>query len=205
MFPLGTVLFPGGVLPLHVFEPRYREMVWDCLRDGLGFGVVLISRGREVGGGDQRVGVGTEARIDQAAALPDGRWALLAVGHQRIAIDSWLPEAPYPRARVRNLSSGRSALDDQVVADVLSTIRRVRALMSELGEGRFASGVEPSADGDDAEQVLWNLCDAAPLGPLDRQRLLDVEHVTERTRILTDLMMDVEADVLRLLAEGGRS
>ena len=58
MFPLGTVLLPGGILPLHVFEDRYRELTEYCLGNQTSFGVVLIERGHEVGGGDVRASVG---------------------------------------------------------------------------------------------------------------------------------------------------
>ena len=74
MFPLGTVLLPGGVLPLHVFEPRYRQLVVDCLADDTAdpeFGVTLIERGSEVGGGDQRTTVGVVARMVQVEALDE--------------------------------------------------------------------------------------------------------------------------------------
>ena len=68
MFPLGTVLFPYATLPLHVFEPRYRVLVHDCLAsDAPEFGVVLIERGSEVGGGDVRFRTGTVARLVEAA------------------------------------------------------------------------------------------------------------------------------------------
>ncbi|MEY3360946.1 MAG: hypothetical protein RL531_665, partial [Actinomycetota bacterium] len=80
MFPLGTALLPGAMLPLHVFEERYRALVEHCLaRDGE-FGVVLIERGSEVGGGDRRFAVGTLARIVEAGRFPDGRYALVATG-----------------------------------------------------------------------------------------------------------------------------
>ena len=69
MFPLGTVLLPFAHLPLHIFEPRYRALVKDCLAGDGEFGVVLIERGHEVGGGDVRFGVGTVARIVQTAEL----------------------------------------------------------------------------------------------------------------------------------------
>ena len=75
MFPLGTVLFPYAVLPLRVFEPRYRVMTRRCLDGDREFGVVLIERGSEVGGGDVRFGVGTIARIVQVAETPDGGYS----------------------------------------------------------------------------------------------------------------------------------
>src|ERR1700730_11863947 len=92
MFPLGTVLFPHAVLPLHVFEPRYRTMTRDVLDGDQEFGVVLIERGSEVGGGDARFGVGTIAHIVQAAELADGRFALVVVGVSRLRVEHWLPD-----------------------------------------------------------------------------------------------------------------
>ena len=104
MFPLGSVLFPGQILPLHVFEPRYKEMMAHCLgEDDAGdklFGVVLIERGSEVGGGDVRTDVGTVARIVSHRLLDGGRMAVLAVGKRRIKISEWLEDAPYPQAIV---------------------------------------------------------------------------------------------------------
>jgi hypothetical protein len=100
MFPLGAVLVPSAGLPLHVFEPRYRALVRDCLAGDHEFGVVLIERGSEVGGEDVRTLVGTVARIVQSRELPDGRWAIAAVGVRRVRVMAWLPDAPYPLAEV---------------------------------------------------------------------------------------------------------
>ena len=98
MFPLGTVLLPGAPLPLQVFEPRYRELTRDCLAGVPEFGVVLIERGSEVGGGDVRTNVGTVARIVASQGFPDGRAYLVTVGTRRIRVTEWLEDAPYPRA-----------------------------------------------------------------------------------------------------------
>ena len=100
MFPLGAVLFPSMVLPLHVFEPRYRALTRDCLAGDRRFGVVLIERGSEVGGGDVRFSVGTAAQIVEAAELPDGRFALGTVGVQRVRVrchGSTTTRTPAPR------------------------------------------------------------------------------------------------------------
>src|SRR5579862_3669316 len=103
MFPLSTVLFPSGRLPLHVFEPRYRQMTAECLAGTGELGIVLISRGREVGGGDERMGVGTVGHIDRAMRLPDGRWLLSVGGRRRLRVVEWLPDDPYPVAMVEDL------------------------------------------------------------------------------------------------------
>src|ERR1019366_10529845 len=96
MFPLGTVLFPHAVLPLHIFEPRYQALTEHCLAADSTFGVVLIERGSEVGGGDQRFTVGTRTRIVHAEHLDDGRWVLVTVGETRLRVKRWLPDDPYP-------------------------------------------------------------------------------------------------------------
>src|SRR5258706_1848674 len=100
MFPLGAVLFRYALLPLHVFEPRYRMMMRHVLDGDHEFGVVLIERGSEVGGGDTRFDVATVARVVQAAELPDGRYALTTVGIRRVRVRRWLVDDPYPRAEV---------------------------------------------------------------------------------------------------------
>ena len=103
MFPLGTVLVPGQGLPLHVFEPRYRALVEACVAGDGCFGVVLIERGSEVGGGDVRFDIGTVARIREVAQAPDGRYAVAAVGTDRFRVVQWLDDDPFPRAEIEVL------------------------------------------------------------------------------------------------------
>lgn len=110
MFPVSTVLFPYDRLPLHVFEPRYRSLVADCLAADGRLGVVLISRGSEVGGGDERNDVGTEACIEVAEPQPDGRWHLVVRGQELLRVTRWLDDRPYPSAYVEE--AGRSPVDD---------------------------------------------------------------------------------------------
>ena len=140
MFPLGTVLVPGAVLPLHVFEPRYRAMMKDCLAGEPVFGVVLIERGSEVGGNDERFGLGTVAGIEDAVELPDGRWVLRAAGRHRIRITGWLPDDPYPRADVNPIGEPdwpEGALP--LLEAATGAVRRALAYASELGETTLAA------------------------------------------------------------------
>jgi len=110
LFPLHTVLCPGIVLPLHIFEDRYRTMTQHCLETGEPFGVVLIRDGREIGtkGVATLAGVGAFAEIREAGRYPDGRYDLLAAATGRFAIDSVdAQREPYLVARV-------TVLDDEV-------------------------------------------------------------------------------------------
>jgi Lon protease-like protein len=199
MFPLGTVLFPHGVLPLHVFEPRYRLMTERCLADDAVFGVVLIERGSEVGGGDQRFDVGTTARIVQAARVDDGRWVLVTVGEQRLRVVRWLPEDPYPQAEVEELADDDGAPAAALVPDILRALQRMLALRAELGEP--VPGVD-LALADDPVHATYQACALASLGPLDAQQLLEVDDTAERLTRLDALLSDATA-MLELRLAGG--
>jgi len=95
LFPLNTVLFPGQVLPLHIFEMRYRDMIQECLEKGINFGVVLIREGKEVGETADPYEVGTTARIHQVDRLEDGRMNIICVGDKRFRITQSFTNQPY--------------------------------------------------------------------------------------------------------------
>ncbi len=205
MFPLSTVLFPGDSITLRVFEPRYREMVAHCMAGSRRFGVVLIARGSEVGGGDQRVAVGTMAHIEAAAASPDGRWALLVRGTRRIRTAQWLPDDPYPRAVVvdhpPNPPVPTVPTEDPFGA-AQQALRRVHRLLTELGRGALAPGrIETAADEDD-DLAAWKLCALAPFTALDRQQLLETSDTVDRMDLLCKLSDEMALDLERLLATG---
>jgi uncharacterized protein len=209
MFPLGTVLFPHAVLPLHVFEPRYRALMEHCLDADRRFGVVLIERGSEVGGGDQRASVGTQGVITRAAELPDGRWVLEVTGELPLVIEEWLPDDPYPVALVSD--HGRDGADGEdgdlgeadlpaLCLQATQRIRRARAVLSEHG-GASALPPELQLDGGgDTEVASWQLCAAAPLSTYDAQKLLAAGSVASRLTRLMQLMAELELDLERMLA-----
>jgi Lon protease-like protein len=193
MFPLGSVLLPGGILPLHVFEPRYRDMIRDCLRaDGEPeFGQALITHGWETGGGDARAMVGTVAQMLQVDALDENRYALIAVGTRRIRINAWLPDDPYPVADVDdwpdtdpdapNLALHVAATHARVLAAI--------ALAAQLGEA-------DSGDADISDDPLvatYHLATLAPIGPADRLKLLMADGPSDRLDLLDGILDDVEA------------
>jgi uncharacterized protein len=206
MFPLGTVLVPGMVLPLHVFEPRYRRMVDDSRthHDGT-FGVVLIERGSEVGGGDVRTDVGTLARIERAEELPDGRWILGVVGIHRIRVERWLPDDPYPRAQIHEWAEElrEPAEDAEETGDdrdeITTLLRRAAALRREIGEPAPPLDLELA---DDPVVAGYQAAVVAPLGPADRQVLLAAPTVPARWRLLRALLVD-QIDLLQARLAAG--
>ncbi|MDP1805454.1 MAG: LON peptidase substrate-binding domain-containing protein [Acidimicrobiales bacterium] len=201
MFPLGSVLVPWAVLPIHVFEPRYRTMVRACLDGRREFGVVLITRGSEVGGNDQRTEVGTMAGIVEAQETTDGRWALVCVGLRRIRVTEWLVDDPFPRAAVTDWPDVSDAAALGRVPGIVTQLRRVLALAAEAGDPAPPATIELS---DDSEVAAWQAIALAPIGALDRQRLLAEATVDTRLIRLADLLTDA-AEVLELrLGQGDR-
>jgi len=185
MFPLGSVLFPGMPLPLRVFEPRYVAMLSSVLAQAPHeFGVVLIERGSEVGGGDARFGVGTVARVvrvEQAADLI----VLVANGGARFEVVRWLQDDPFPRAEVRELPA--LELDESTVSGVSAAEAVVRATIaraSEFADLPWPADVELSPD--PAERI-WQVAGIAPLNSLDQYALLRSRTASELLgRLLED-------------------
>jgi Lon protease-like protein len=199
MFPLGSVLFPHADLPLHVFEPRYRALTEACLAGEGEFGVVLIERGSEVGGGDTRFSVGTVARIVAAGRLPDGRYLLATVGTVRLRVREWLADDPFPRAAVELLQESRPPDDaHDARADIERLLKRVLAMSAELGEAPQAVGVELH---DDPVQAAFEAAAAAPIGPLDAQALLELDDPGARLARLRQLLGE-QAELLELRLSG---
>jgi Lon protease-like protein len=200
MFPLGTALLPGGVLPLHVFEPRYRQMVHDILSDDVDapeFGVVMIERGREVGGDDTRTLVGTVARVVDMRALPDGRYALVAVGAERLRVNAWLPDDPYPLADVDLWPDDDLGIIDRddAVREIAQLHRRVRDLNEQV---RALGEMTPPPDteiADDPHLALYHLGSLAPFGPADRQRMLEAPTLHARLTVFRTALDDAAAVV----------
>lgn len=201
MFPLGTVLLPFAHLPLHIFEPRYRALVKDCLAGDGEFGVVLIERGQEVGGGDVRFGVGTLARIVQTAELPDGRWLLDAVGTERFRVTEWLPDDPYPLAMVEALDEAPDIADSEAEerrTKVERLLRQVLALQVELGMPA------PSAVRTLDENPAVAAFEAAllsPIGPMDAQKVLEAPSTMARLTLLETVLQDAKEILERRMAE----
>jgi Lon protease-like protein len=195
MLPLGMVLLPGGILPLHVFEPRYRQMIIDCLQDDgqPEFGQALITHGADAGGGDERALAGTVAQMIQVDALDEERYALVAVGTRRIRINAWLPDDPYPIADVDDWPDDEPDADGLEIA-VAATHARVQAALKMAVElGDVSAETIESEISDDPLVASYHLASLAPVGPADRYRLLTASGPASRLDVLDDVLDDVEA------------
>lgn len=195
MFPLGSVLFPHMPLPLRLFEPRYLKMLGQLLEaQAPEFGVVLIERGPEVGGGDQRFGIGTMARIVQVDAREDFI-ALLAMGTSRFRVTRWLADDPYPQAQVEALPELQ--WEDQLRparerAEAL--VRRALAMTRELPGPvlDYPLATDPLA-------AVWQLAGLAPVAEMDHLRLLGVRSASE----LLDLIEQLVSESIETMSFGG--
>jgi Lon protease-like protein len=199
MFPLGTVLFPHTPLALRIFEERYLVMLGRLLEDeDPQFGVVLIERGSEAGGGDHRFSIGTMARITNVMA-GERDIHLIAVGGSRVEVSEWRDDEPYPTATVRELPS--LVWDDALTPlrnEAERIVRRVLSRAAEYAETQWDANIELS---DDPLESSWQLAAIAPLGQLDQFRLLRSTTVGGLLRELIDLTLAAEP-VLTATADG---
>jgi hypothetical protein len=206
MFPLQSALLPNEDLPLRIFEPRYQALVTHCMRrPEPRFGVVLISQGREVGGGDLRSDVGVLARIVECAELASGRYVLQCRTGERIRVSDWLPDDPYPRAMARFWPDEPG--DPVSVDSILELEERVIALFERIAAARDARlpsrDVLLGADRDtgDAGDWLYTLASRLPIGPADRYAVLSAPSPAERLAGLSDAVESVAAIVEFQLSE----
>jgi Lon protease-like protein len=204
MFPLGTVVFPGERLPLRVFEPRYRQLVLDCLAaDSPVFGTTLIERGSEVGGGDERASVGTVMVLRAVEPIDGRQFRLASIGAGRIRVTAWLADDPYPRADVEEF---RDADPDDAATEALAGLietgtaraTELRRLAAQVADATASAA--PLDVSSDPTIAGYQLAAAVPLGAADRYRVLQAPSAVERLRVLGPVFDDLEA-VLRFRLE----
>jgi uncharacterized protein len=200
MFPLAAVMFPSTELPLHVFERRYQRLTRDVMTDSQEFGICLISRGCEVGGGDERVSIGTKVRIELAAPLDDDRWILVTRGVERIRVLEWLPDDPYPKAIVEPMPVEEPEVSLEEVRAALCAVKVLRRLQSEFTDGLTSPCIDLRLE-DSTASAPWMLCAMSPLSLWDLQILLEVPGNGARVALLRELCEQKSRDlesVLRL-------
>ena len=209
-------MLPGEELPLRIFEPRYSALVQHCLgTDDPSFGVVLISAGREVGGGDTRSDVGALAHITECADLGDGRYRLRSVIAERIRVLEWHPDDPYPQAAVEvwpdepdepdEPDAPGAAVDVEAIRDIedrmVALFERIAAARgAQINPRDIVAGADESGD---AAMWLYALASRVPMGQADRYAVLSAPNVAARVAALRDAVETVTAMVEFQLSEGG--
>jgi len=178
LFPLHTVLFPGGPLRVRIFEPRYLDMVSRCMREDSGFGVALIVAGQEAGGPAQTVEIGTLARIVDFEQLDDGLLGITARGERRFRI-----------LHVRQESDGLNVCqvewrEDEVRAEVPPQYGVLAELLRRALEQIGPAYGELTPAYEDASWVGMRLAEILPLAPIERQELLELNDGPERLQWL---------------------
>jgi len=197
MFPLQSALLPGETLPLNIFEPRYAQLVQDCMDTGDPvFGVVLISQGLEVGGGDARSDVGALARISQCADLGMGQYQVVASVGERIRVLEWLPDDPYPCAVVEPWPDepGPPVTPErigEVVDGILGLFGRI--ITARGGRLRSDALAVDAETADDPSLHIYALAARVPMGQADRYAVLAAPTLSERVDALTDAIETVTA------------
>lgn len=193
MFPLGSVLVPHAPLPLHIFEPRYQQLLNESLEDDRTFGVVLISRGWEVGGGEARTDIGTLAHIDDYNRFDDGRAAVVATGRSRIEVVEWLADDPYPRAMVIDRPDQPSPDDEDRAFN--GALASLDALLQTALRLQRIEAIPELEWPDDLGDATWRLAGLAPIAVIDRQRILTADSNSERLRLLDETLRAMREDL----------
>ena len=189
MFPLQSVVFPYTALPLRVFETRYQHLVDDVSGGDGTFGTVLIEKGSEVGGGDERFDGGAPLRIAAISRLPEAdHRRVIAAAVSRFRISRWVAEEPYPLAEVVPWPDAPEEVPQSLLDEAEASVRRVLALASELGADTSAIRVDLASDPLTASYQIAAL---APVDPLDALALLSSSGPASRLRLCLELLEQV--------------
>ena len=182
LFPLHTVLFPGGLLPLRIFETRYVDMIGACMRQDVSFGVVLIAEGEETGAQVDFAAVGTAARIVDFQSQPDGLLGLLCRGERRFRVQQRRQQADgLNRATVEWLEDAPLTPLHAQYQPLVEVLRKVMGRLANIA--RF---IEPNYG--DASWVSHRLAELLPLEAAWQQRLLETDDPNVRLGLLAPLI-----------------
>jgi Lon protease-like protein len=201
IFPLNVVLFPEMPLPLHIFEPRYQEMLRVCRQQELPFGVCLIRNGVEVGGPAAPFSIGTIARILTVKEQPEGRADLMTLGGERFRIVTLHSEKPYLEAEIETLPQEEPGeLQDLPERARVAARRFMKVLFAIAGEAERE--VELPDDPRKLSYVLGALLQAP--NPL-KQELLECGVLAERLRQEVALLEEDAATFEAAVQRGARA
>jgi len=182
LFPLNTVLFPGAVLNLHIFEPRYKQMVSECLEGGEAFGVCLIRDGDEAGDSDvMPYEVGTTAEIGDVTQLENGRYYISTVGRRRFRVERVIAREPFLMVDVSYLPEDE--IDDAVAVETLA--REIREVFNDYLRLLVEfSGMHADVEfPDDPVDASFLIGDALQVADSMKQRLLELSSTEQRLTV----------------------
>jgi Lon protease-like protein len=186
-------------LSLRIFEERYLKLTGDLLlQENPEFGVVLIDRGVEVGGGEKRLGVGTLASVQNIGTL-DQFYGVESIGTQRFRVNAWLPDDPYPMADIDFIPD--LVWDESLLAEKLQLETKVRNLLafaSEFGDLPYGPETEFS---DDPMAASWQLAGVLPVGPLDQLDLLNATSAEELLSNTTEIVLVLNEALKSMLSQ----
>ncbi len=184
LFPLNLVLFPGATVPLHIFEPRYRQMINRCIQLKQPFGVVLISEGEAEGGPvAEPHETGTTAIIQNVLTFPDGRLLIAAVGDRRFRIRRIVQREPYMVASVEYLT-------EDMTSDAASTVEEIKVLYNRHRDAlTHATGVAQQMDElpDDPIALSYHLSSQFHILDDSKQQLLEAD-LDDRLAAIADAL-----------------
>jgi len=202
LFPLHVVLFPDMPLPLHIFEPRYREMILRCREEKSLFGITLIQSGADIGAEAVPRSVGTLARIAQYEEMPDGRMNILVFGASRFRITRTFHDKPYLSASV-SLIQEEPADEEAIQPDFEAVASLFRAYLQSLFamSGRALSTLQLPQD---AEYLSYAVASVLQVPPHEKQALLEMTETERRLqREIEMLSTEIEAqDTLQSVVGG---
>ena len=166
-------------MPLRIFEPRYLQLFSELTEEDSTFGTCLIEKGHEVGGQDSRFSYGTLCKITDLKELGQNQLAVQCLGIKRILVRKWLPDNPYPVAQIEELDEGENE-DFQFKEEIIEELERCYVLLVQMGTIQAES-----MDIKGLERIdLFTACALAPLGQLDKYKLLAAESENDRSRLL---------------------
>jgi Lon protease-like protein len=181
IFPLGTVLYPGGALPLRIFEQRYIEMTKACLRDNRPFGVCLIREGREVGTPAVPECIGCLASIESWEMPQVGMFHLIARGGDRFRLhDTQVAPNGLVSGSISRMPTDTGGAVDSICRDVL------KALIRHVGEAQFPQPILL----DDADWVSYRLAEILPVDMHVKQALLETDDAASRFERLRQVLLE---------------
>jgi len=189
VFPLpNLVLFPHAVIPLRVFELRYRTMVRDALSGERLIGMGLLKPGweRDYHGSPEFYPLGCLARFEEVEWLPNDNYHLIVRGVSRIQFGRLVREYPYRASRVEVVPQEPYAEDDPLVQSEKHALLEIYRAMTETGPGGAVEAAAPAPSGADLsyEALVNAMCMAAVTEPLEKLRLLGLDSVLERGHVV---------------------